>query len=219
MPIIVVKAYMSTLRHSYGVSVILASLKTSVPETKISVIWRSPRDLKKCDIFGNQKWKRSLVLRAPVPGPDLLFTPWWREQESRTFLRPMFHQRRWRFRKRRQYHQKLQGWPLCPHRTCRLFRNDWWRYCRGSRASLRNPSADIRMAHSFLNYITCCYPFIQLEPIYWKLSQFNLIQRLSSTVISSRSLQCFPFMVVTMSLSVSSLTTMQNVCVCKSISS
>ena len=36
--------YTSTLRHSYGVSVILASLKTSVPETKISVIWRSPRD-------------------------------------------------------------------------------------------------------------------------------------------------------------------------------
>ena len=31
-------AYMSTLRHSYGVSVILAWLKTSVPETKISVI-------------------------------------------------------------------------------------------------------------------------------------------------------------------------------------
>ena len=31
-------AYMSTLRHSYGDSVILASLKTSVPETKISVI-------------------------------------------------------------------------------------------------------------------------------------------------------------------------------------
>ena len=31
-------AYMSTLRHSYGVSVILASLKTSIPETKISVI-------------------------------------------------------------------------------------------------------------------------------------------------------------------------------------
>ena len=31
-------AYMSTLRHSYGVSVILASLKTSVPETNISVI-------------------------------------------------------------------------------------------------------------------------------------------------------------------------------------
>ena len=31
-------AYMSTLRHWYGVSVILASLKTSVPETKISVI-------------------------------------------------------------------------------------------------------------------------------------------------------------------------------------
>ena len=30
--------YMSTLRHSYGDSVILASLKTSVPETKISVI-------------------------------------------------------------------------------------------------------------------------------------------------------------------------------------
>ena len=39
-------AYMSTLRHSYGVSVILTLLKTSVPETKISVIWRSPRDLK-----------------------------------------------------------------------------------------------------------------------------------------------------------------------------
>ena len=31
-------AYMSTFRHSYGVSVILASLKTSVPETKISII-------------------------------------------------------------------------------------------------------------------------------------------------------------------------------------
>ena len=40
--------YMSTLRHSYGVSVILASLKTSVPETKISVVWRSPRYLKNC---------------------------------------------------------------------------------------------------------------------------------------------------------------------------
>ena len=36
---------MSTLRHSYGVSVILASLKTSVPETKISVIWQSTQDL------------------------------------------------------------------------------------------------------------------------------------------------------------------------------
>ena len=31
-------AYMSTLRHSYGDSVNLTSLKTSVPETKISVI-------------------------------------------------------------------------------------------------------------------------------------------------------------------------------------
>ena len=32
------ETYMSTLLHSYGDYVILASLKTSVPETKISVI-------------------------------------------------------------------------------------------------------------------------------------------------------------------------------------
>ena len=45
--------YMSTLHvtHSYGVSVILSSLKTFVPETKISVIWRSPRYLKNAYIF------------------------------------------------------------------------------------------------------------------------------------------------------------------------
>ena len=42
---------MSTLRHSYGDSVILASLKTSVPETKISVIWRSHRYKKKLRLF------------------------------------------------------------------------------------------------------------------------------------------------------------------------
>ena len=45
------RAYMSTLRHSYGVSVILASLKTSVSETKISVILRSPRNKKNCSYF------------------------------------------------------------------------------------------------------------------------------------------------------------------------
>ena len=33
-----INPYMSTLRHSYGVPTILARLKTSVPETKISVI-------------------------------------------------------------------------------------------------------------------------------------------------------------------------------------
>ena len=36
--LIVPCTYMSTLRHPYGHSVILASLKTSAPETKSSVI-------------------------------------------------------------------------------------------------------------------------------------------------------------------------------------
>ena len=56
--------YMSTLRHSYGVSVILASLKTSVPETKISVIWRSPRNKKKVRIFWQSIVKTPANFRA-----------------------------------------------------------------------------------------------------------------------------------------------------------
>ena len=65
-------AYMSTLRHSYGDSVILASLKTSVPETKISVIWRSPH------IFGNQE-RKLMVIFAPF----------------RHFLSPLMHSGLW----------------------------------------------------------------------------------------------------------------------------
>ena len=55
-------AYMSTLRHSYGDSVILTSLKTSVPETKISVIWRSPLDKKNVEIYLVIKSESSLYL-------------------------------------------------------------------------------------------------------------------------------------------------------------
>ena len=47
---------MSTLRHWYGVSVILASLKTSIQETKISVIRKLPRDKKKSRFRGSEVW-------------------------------------------------------------------------------------------------------------------------------------------------------------------
>ena len=76
-------------------------------------------------LVGNQQWKRNLivahfrhfvsprlrsdlwlnawlhptVLRVLVP--DLLFAPWWREHESSTFLRLMFHQRRCIFKRSR----------------------------------------------------------------------------------------------------------------------
>ena len=119
--------YVSTLRHSYGHSVILASLKTSVLETKISVIWLSARYKKKFEFGGDKEWKLKGIV-APFPhfvsqldtqrfmvGKNawssqflarslstyiniIVFRPWWRELESRTLLRPMFHQRRVRFR-------------------------------------------------------------------------------------------------------------------------
>ena len=110
---------MSTLRHSYGDSVIFASLKTSVPETKISVIWRSPRYTKLriflvinsenlreylCAIspfcFSARRtavcgWRQRMAIPVSYALiPDLVFKPWRRQLESWMFLGPMFHQRR-----------------------------------------------------------------------------------------------------------------------------
>ena len=135
---------MSTLRHSYGDSVILASLKTSVPETKISVIWRSHRYKKNCVYFWSSSVKtrgnicaispfsfsagRTAVYgwrqRVTIPVshafiPDLVFKPWLRQLESWTFLRRMFHQRRFRFRRSRiviwQWRDALAWRDLMPY--------------------------------------------------------------------------------------------------------
>ena len=66
---------------------------------------------------------------------------------------------------------------VMPSQNVSTFQKRWGRYCRGSIDHLFEIDAT-----QFLElHILCCHPFIQFEPIYWKLSQCNLIQRLSST--------------------------------------
>ena len=120
----------------------------------------------------------------------------------------------------------------------RLFRSDGWRYCRGSIIPSNSCTAgrfddqhfpwgtllasfvgySIAMAKRFLNNIIhiCCNRFILLEPIRCKVFiSSNIFPSTYCYLLCSVSL----FLVVTMSLLFSVLTTMQNIRVSKSIGS
>ena len=97
-------------------------------------------------------------------------------------------------------------WPLCSHRTCRLFRNDGWRYCRGSGASLRNLVGRHTDATQFLYLHN-----IMLLPLHSVGANIGCHKLISSSVFPPllsplEDYSVFPFLVVTMSVFVSILT-------------
>ena len=142
-------------------------------------------------------------LRALVPFPDLPFTQWSREHESLTFLRPIFRQRRWRFRRSRidryltkpdQIARSYTDYRYALTAQCGLFRTVETKggcIARGG-ASLRNVVGRHTDATQFIELYASYY--VVTPSFSWSqyiLKVDHIIQRLSSTVISCRDIQCF----------------------------
>ena len=98
---------------------------------------------------------------------------------------------------------------------CGLFRNDGWRYCRGSGASLRNVVGRHTDATQFIELHT-----IMLQPVHSVGANIH-IERCSSHTASFLRCSVFPFLVVTMSLWCFEcyFTSIQKLCVGDSIGS
>ena len=173
-------------------------------------------------VVSENAWLHPPVLRVLLP--DLVFTPWSREHQSPTFLKPMLHRRRWRFNLRAtslfdksgRDRQKFRGWPLCHDRPVSTFHKRWVVVLKGEHPFQFVSAVFTIYVHRHMG----CHALPRNEHFPWEQYCEDFVS--SSINFTSHPLlspvQCFPFPGGNhMSFLFSIIISMRHLCVGKSI--